>query len=54
MINWCQCGRPLDQYLMCPRHKDKVTKEVRKKIGKYSGPSKQKEMLSREGNFIGQ
>jgi hypothetical protein len=37
---WCYCGRLLNVFGLCPRHKDKITKEPKQKIGKYSGKSK--------------
>jgi len=37
---WCYCGRKLDYFGLCPRHKEVITKEIKQKIGKYSGKSK--------------
>ena len=41
-MTFCYCGLPLKDN-KCPRHKEKITKEVRQKIGDYSGYSKNKE-----------
>lgn len=37
--NFCWCGRPLSKGI-CPWHKDKIRKEPRDKIGRWSGKSR--------------
>lgn len=40
MKEFCDCGRPLNAFGYCPRHKNKVNIPKKERKKKYSGKSK--------------